>query len=90
MPAKKLVYQVSMKQININCKKAAALMSKKEAGLIGFWERLQLSYHLMACSLCRLCHKQDNWLKKNIHKVEEHCKGCLSEADKEAILQKLS
>jgi hypothetical protein len=78
-----------MKRLNISCKKAAGLMVMKEAKVISFWDRFRLSYHLMICSLCRLFYKQDNWLQNNINKVDEHCKGCLSEADKQAILEKL-
>ncbi len=78
-----------MKALNISCKKAAEYMCKKEEGSLGFWQNFQLSYHLLVCGLCRIFKQQDQWLKDNICKVDEHCKGCLSEEDKKAILEKL-
>lgn len=78
-----------MKMLNISCKKAAQFICKKEEGSLGFWQKFQLSYHLLICGLCRTFQQQDEWLKTNIVKVDEHCKGCLSEAEKKDILQKL-
>lgn len=78
-----------MKTLNISCRKAAEYMCKKEEKALGFWQHLQLSYHLLVCGLCRIFQQQDQWLKNNVNKVDEHCKGCLSDTDKEKILQKL-
>jgi len=78
-----------MKTLNINCKKAAEYMCRKEEHKLSFWEKLQLSWHLVICGLCRSFQQQDEWLRNNVNKVDEHCKGCLSEADKQAILEKL-
>jgi hypothetical protein len=78
-----------MKVLNISCKKAAEYMCKKEEGSLSFWQRFQLAYHLLVCGLCRIFQQQDQWLKNNINKVDEHCKDCLSEADKQVILEKL-
>jgi hypothetical protein len=78
-----------MKMLNISCRKAAEYMCKKEEGSLTFWQKFQLSYHLLVCGLCRMFQQQDQWLKNNINQVDEHCKGCLSEADKQAILEKL-
>ena len=80
---------MSMNMLNISCKKAAVYMCKKEEGSLTFWEKFKLSYHLLICGLCRTFRQQDDWLKHNITKVDEHCKGCLSEAEKKEILQKL-
>jgi hypothetical protein len=78
-----------MKMLNISCKKAAEYMCKKEERSLSFWQRFQLSYHLLACGLCRIFQQQDEWLKNNINKVDDHCKGCLSDTEKQAILEKL-
>jgi hypothetical protein len=78
------------KMLNISCKKAAEYMCKKEEGSLTFWQRFRLSYHLLICGVCRIFQQQDQWLRKNITQVDEHCKGCLSEADKQAILQTLN
>lgn len=80
---------MSMKNLNISCKKAAEYMCRKEEGSLNFWQKFQLSYHLLICGLCRIFQQQDQWLKKNINNVDHHCKGCLSDADKQAILDKL-
>ena len=80
---------MSTKLLTISCKTAAEYMCKKEEGSLSFWERFQLSYHLLVCGFCRIFQQQDQWLKKNINKVDDHCKGCLSESDKQAILNKL-
>ncbi|HEX6916002.1 MAG TPA: hypothetical protein VF145_12220 [Chitinophagaceae bacterium] len=78
-----------MKTLNISCRKAAEFMCKKEERSLTFWQKFQLSYHLLVCGLCRRYQQQDQWLKSNITNVEEHCKGCLSETDKQQILEKL-
>lgn len=80
---------MSMKMLNISCKKAAHFMCKREERSLGFWQKFQLSYHLLICGLCRTFKQQDEWLKANIVKVDEHCKGCLSEFEKKEILNKL-
>ena len=78
-----------MKVLNISCKKAAQYLCKKEESSLGFWQKFQLSYHLLVCGICRRFKQQDDWLKSNIVKVDEHCKGCLSEAEKKEILNTL-
>lgn len=80
---------MSTNMMNISCRKAAELMCKKEEGSLTFWQRFQLSYHLLICGVCRRFQQQDHWLRNNIHKVDEHCKGCLSEAEKKQILETL-
>ncbi len=80
---------MSSKGLNINCAKASELMCKKEEKRISFWQRFQLSYHLLICGLCRRFRQQDEWLINNLPKVDEHCKGCLSEKEKQDILEKL-
>lgn len=80
---------MSMKTLNISCKKAAEYMCKKEERSLTFWQRFKLSYHLLVCGVCRTFQQQDQWLRTNVTKVDDHCKGCLTEEDKRAILQKL-
>ena len=63
-------------------------MCMQEEGALTFWQRVQLSYHTLICTACRRYHQQDQWLKKNITH-DEHCKGCLTESDKQQILNKL-
>jgi hypothetical protein len=80
---------MSTKLLNISCRKAAEYMCKKEEGSLGFWQKFQLAYHLLICGLCRTFQQQDGWLRNNINKVDEHCKGCLSEVEKKEILNTL-
>jgi hypothetical protein len=75
--------------LNISCRKAAEYLCKKEEGSLNFWQKFKLSYHLLICGICRRFKQQDDWLKDNIIKVDEYCKGCLSEAEKKEILQTL-
>jgi hypothetical protein len=76
--------------LNISCKKAAEYMCKKEEGSLTFWQKFRLSYHLLVCGVCRIFQQQDQWLRKNISKVDDHCVGCLSESEKQAILETLN
>jgi hypothetical protein len=76
--------------LNISCKKAAEYMCKKEEGSLTFWQKFQLAYHLLICGVCRVFQQQDQWLQKNLGKVDDHCKGCLSDAEKKSILEKIS
>lgn len=80
---------MSKSMLNINCKKAAEYMCRKEERSLTFWQRFQLAYHLLVCGLCRTFQQQDRWLQQNVGKVDEHCNGCLSENEKNEILRKL-
>ncbi len=80
---------MSMNLLNISCKKAAEYMCKKEERSLTFRQKFQLSYHLLICGLCRTFNQQDQWLKTNITRVDDHCKGCLTEEEKKEILNKL-
>lgn len=73
--------------LTISCKKATYLLSKKEAGSIGFWERWQLRSHLTICSLCRLFEQQTQWIGKQAHHL--HQDDVLSEKVKQEIIDKL-
>jgi len=64
-------------------------MCKKEEASLTFWQRFRLSYHLLVCGVCRTFEQQDSWLRNNVSRVDQHCKGCLSEEEKQRILQKL-
>ena len=81
---------MSSNGLNISCKKAAELMCRKEEKRISFWERIQLNFHLFICGVCKKFELQDRCVTKNISNLQQHCKGCLSEKDKQAILEKMS
>ena len=80
---------MSMKKLIISCRTAAVYICKKEEGSLTFWQRFQLSYHLLVCGVCRTFEQQDHWLRNNVNKVDEHCKGCLSTEEKQHIISKL-
>jgi len=73
-----------MKQlVNISCKKATYLISKKEEKAIGFFDSLKLRLHLGICSTCRL-FKQQSWFIK-INAKHSHSEFSLSNDAKEKM-----
>lgn len=81
---------MSLKGLNISCKKAAELICRKEEKRISFWQRVQLNFHLFVCRVCKKLELQDRCITKHIANLQQHCQGCLSEQEKQAILDKLN
>jgi len=54
-----------MNIINITCKKATYLITKKEHKAIGIWEGIKLKAHLAICSACKLFEKQTGFIIAN-------------------------
>ncbi len=73
------------KLLNISCKRATYLISKKEAGENGFLDGIKLKIHLRICSACRLFEKQSWFIKLNAHHNHEHLDIALSSEAKEKI-----
>jgi hypothetical protein len=73
--------------LNISCKKATYLVSKKEEGKLNWIESIQLRSHMAICSLCRLFEEQSKFIAK--HAKHIHSEATLSEAQKKKIEQAL-
>ena len=76
-----------MSLLNISCKKATYLISKKEQGAIGLFERITLMIHLGICSLCKRFEQQTGFIIRNAK--HEHGEEKLPEEVKLKIVEKL-
>jgi len=76
-----------MSLLNISCKKATYLVSKKEQGRINLFDRITLRMHLSICSLCRRFEQQTGFIIK--HTKHTHTEEKLSEEVKERIKEAL-
>ncbi len=74
--------------LNISCKKATYLVSKKEEGKLSWLEKVQLRGHLTICSLCRRFEIQTGWIGK--HARQAHIEATLSVESKEKIQKALN
>ena len=74
--------------LNISCKKATFLISKKQEGKLALGERLQLTMHLFICDVCKLFNIQTNHI---LHKLKHQQKDAhsLSQESKKAIAIKV-
>ena len=77
-----------MSLLNISCKKATYLISKKEQGRINMFDRITLQMHLGICSLCKRFEKQTGFIIKNTKHT--HTEEKLSEEVKERIKKVIS
>ncbi len=75
--------------LNINCKAATQMISKREEKRLGMIERLQLQLHLMICSLCKLFAKQNETIIKSITELEKKSAASLTESEKQQIIEVL-
>jgi len=77
-----------MSLLNISCKKATYLVSKKEQGKINLFDRITLRIHLGICSLCKRFEQQIGFIISNTKhtRIEEK----LSEEVKERIKKVIS
>lgn len=73
------------KLLNISCKRATFLISKKEADKTGFLDNIKLRIHLIICNACRLFEKQNWFIKLNAHYNHEHLDITLSNEAKQKI-----
>ena len=76
-----------MNVLNISCKKATYLVSKKEQGKINFFDRVTLQIHLKICSLCRRFEEQTGFIIKNTN--HNHLEEKLSEETKTRIIENI-
>ena len=72
-----------MNFLNISCKKATYLISKKEEDKLSWWEKMQLRGHLTICSLCKKFEIQTGWIGKHAHHA--HIDATLSTESKEKM-----
>ena len=76
-----------MRLLNISCKKATYLVSKKEQKRINLFDRIKLLIHLSICVLCRRFEKQSNLIIKNVTLTSADEK--LSDEAKDRIIESL-
>ena len=76
-----------MSLLNISCKKATYLISKKEQGHINLFDRFTLRIHLSICSLCKRFEQQTGLIIK--HAKHTHSEEKLSEEVKERIVKEI-
>jgi hypothetical protein len=74
---------MAMKWMNITCKQATILLSKKEEKQLGLLDRLKLKGHLAICSVCRLFALQTEFIRK--HASHIHTDSTLSPEAKEKM-----
>jgi hypothetical protein len=64
-----------MHQMMISCEEASILAGKKEAHELSLGGKMNLKFHLMGCSACRMAHKQfkmiSDCLQNGSKKIEE-------------------
>lgn len=77
-----------MNFLNISCKKATYLISKKEENKISWLETIKLRAHLVICSMCRRFEIQTSWMGKHAHYA--HIDATLSPESKEKIQSALN
>ncbi|MEJ5995068.1 hypothetical protein WG904_11625 [Pedobacter sp. Du54] len=58
----------ALKRITYNCRKATFLIEKKNCGRISIKEELELKYHLMGCSVCRIFQQQSMLINRMVKK----------------------
>ena len=61
-----------MRLLNISCKKATYLLSKKEENKLSWLEKIKLRGHLTICSLCRKFEQQTVFIARNAKHTHEH------------------
>ena len=77
-----------MKLLNISCKKATYLVSKKEENRLSWLERIQLRTHMTICSLCRKFEQQTGFIGSMIK--HDHVHATLTPASKQKMQEALS
>lgn len=80
------------KKFFITCDEATTICDKSQYGEASFYEKIQLNYHLLVCKICALYTKQNRTMSKLFKMKASDCKqetNCLSNADKDALKEKL-
>ena len=55
----------------ISCKDASRLVSKREDGPLGTWDRITLRLHLAVCAACTRFERQIRFLRAAMRKYRE-------------------
>lgn len=74
----------------ITCRDASKLILQQEENKLGTGEKWRLRFHLAYCYLCRLFNKQTNLITRQAPDCHEHSSACLSDQEKQELLQKLA
>lgn len=69
----------------ISCKSFVENISKRDEKKLSGKQKIQLSVHFLACSLCRRYYAQDKMIMK-VAKLEFPADSTLSEGDKEQMI----
>ena len=56
----------------ISCKKATYLLSRKEENKLSWLEKIELSGHLVICSMCRRFEEQTGLIIRNAKHTHAH------------------
>lgn len=78
-----------MNLLNISCKKATLLVSKKEENKLSWLEKIKLRGHLAICSVCRKFETQSGFIGRNAKYLHEHLHAHLSPESKEKMQEVL-
>ncbi|MCX2573185.1 hypothetical protein [Pedobacter sandarakinus] len=54
----------NLKSITYNCKQATFLIEKKQLTTLSLKERVELSFHLTGCAVCRLYQRQSIFITR--------------------------
>ena len=73
------------KMLEISCKRATFLASKKEVGKTSFFENLKLTLHYKICDGCRLFDKQTTLIGKNAKHTHIHTDVAMRPEKKQEI-----
>jgi hypothetical protein len=73
------------KILNISCKRASYLASKKEAGTASFLDKLKLKLHYKICSGCRRFAEQTTFIGKKAKQTHNHESAALSKEKKDNL-----
>ncbi len=72
-----------------SCKEATYLISKKEEGRLGLFQKLKLGMHMSMCRFCRGFERQTRLLTGRLNKLQQQPKE-LSEEKKKEISELLN
>ena len=76
------------KKFKITCDEASTICDKSQYGEATFFEKIQLTWHLLKCKVCSLYSKQNSKMTDLFKMNSEKCKNetqCLSNRDKEDL-----
>ncbi|MES2006180.1 MAG: zf-HC2 domain-containing protein [Bacteroidota bacterium] len=76
-----------MNLLNISCKKATYLVSKKEESRLSWLERIQLRGHMTICSFCRKFEQQTGFIGRMIG--HDHVHATLTPETKQKMQEAL-